>query len=285
MIWVDGSIVPENALKVSVLDRSFEHGLGLFETLRTWNGNALLLDRHLARLARSANVLHLPLDSLMLPDSDAVSQLIQAENLGPDVMLRITLTGGLTEFSGATLWMRAAPLPPAFRREGAIVDLDTWRVEPSDHMAKHKSLNYWARRRAHAAAHGFGLDEVLSSSGPYPETIVWEGSRTNLFVIRDNQLHTSPATGPIVPGIFRGLVLELAREIAMSVDSVSEIRRDQIRFADEVFLTNSVRGIIPVSRATPHQVSKTYDWPAPGPWTQRLSILASDWLNSRGFST
>ena len=285
MIWVDGSIVPDDALKISVLDRSFEHGLGLFETLRTWNAKAPLLDRHLARLIRSAKVLQLPLGTVMLPDDDAVANLVQAEHLGPDLMLRITLTGGLTETSGATLWMRAAPLPPAFRREGAIVDLDTWHVEPTDPMAQHKSLNYWSRRRAHAATHSLGLDEVLSISGPYPETIVWEGSRTNLFVVRDNQLHTSPASGPIVPGIFRGLVLELAREISMSVDSVSEIRRDQLPFADEVFLTNSVRGIIPVSRATPHQVSQTYDWPTPGPWTQRLSILASDWLHSRGSPT
>ena len=51
MIWVGGRIVPDDALTVSVLDRTFEHGLGLFETLRTWGGRAVLLDRHLARLA------------------------------------------------------------------------------------------------------------------------------------------------------------------------------------------------------------------------------------------
>ena len=54
MIWVGGRIVPDDALRVSVLDRTFEHGLGLFETLRTWNGRAPLLDRHLARMTRSA---------------------------------------------------------------------------------------------------------------------------------------------------------------------------------------------------------------------------------------
>ena len=61
MIWVHGEIVPDDALGISVLDRTFEHGLGLFETFRTWNGHATLLDRHLDRLTRSAHELGLPL--------------------------------------------------------------------------------------------------------------------------------------------------------------------------------------------------------------------------------
>ena len=54
MIWVGGRIVPDDALTVSVRDRTFEHGLGLFETLRTWGGRATLLDRHKSRMLRSA---------------------------------------------------------------------------------------------------------------------------------------------------------------------------------------------------------------------------------------
>src|SRR5260370_27177757 len=123
MIWVDGRIVPDDALAISVLDRTFEHGLGLFETLRTWNGRAPLLDRHLARLERSARELGLPINLVMLPDESAVSALVEAQGLGGDVMLRITLTGGRDESTGARLWMRAAPLPPPPRREGALGDV------------------------------------------------------------------------------------------------------------------------------------------------------------------
>ncbi len=79
MIWVAGRIVPDDELKVSVLDRTFEHGLGLFETLRTWNGRAVLLGRHLARLSRSAEELGLPLDPAALPDAGAVADLLRAE--------------------------------------------------------------------------------------------------------------------------------------------------------------------------------------------------------------
>src|SRR5947209_19031845 len=100
MIWVGGRVVPDDALTVSVLDRTFEHGLGLFETLRTWNGRAPLLERHLARMDRSARTLGLPIDSVRLPDGDAVAALREAEGIVGDVALRVTLSGGLAGSGG-----------------------------------------------------------------------------------------------------------------------------------------------------------------------------------------
>ena len=127
LIWVHGEIVPDDALRISVLDRTFEHGLGLFETFRTWNGHATLLDRHLERLLRSAHELGLPLESSQLPDAAAVFQLIEANRAsltpGEDVRLRLTLSGGLatTSVSSSVLWMTAGPLPPPIREPGAVI--------------------------------------------------------------------------------------------------------------------------------------------------------------------
>ena len=69
MIWVDGKIVDDNELKISASDRAFEHGLGLFETLRTWHGGAPLLERHLDRMERSARALGLPFDRFRAAES------------------------------------------------------------------------------------------------------------------------------------------------------------------------------------------------------------------------
>ena len=107
MIWVRGRIVPDDALAISVLDRTFEHGLGLFETLRTWSGQPTLLPRHLDRLTRSAAELGLPYDREALPDREAVRALLAADGRAADAMLRITLSGGTSESSGSTLWMRS----------------------------------------------------------------------------------------------------------------------------------------------------------------------------------
>src|SRR5271167_3267584 len=121
MIWVRGGFLPDLALRVSALDRVFEHGLGLFETFRTWNGHPTLLDRHLERIERSAGELGLALDPRQLPDAQAVRELIAAHEsslgMGQDGRLRLTLSGGLstTPPSGSVLWMTVAPLPPPLR--------------------------------------------------------------------------------------------------------------------------------------------------------------------------
>ncbi len=266
MIWVGGAVVPDEALKVSVADRTFEHGLGLFETLRTWNGVAPLLGEHRARMERSALELgmDLPRD---FPDADAVGALLRAEGVVGDVMLRVTLTGG----PGAALWMKAAPLPFALRRPGAVVDSGGWSVLRDDALARYKTLNYWSRRRANESARRLGFDETLSVS---PDGCVWEGSRTNLFVVRGASLLTPTRDGPIVPGVMRALVLGLAGGLPLEPDEACALTREALNGADEVFLTNSVRGVIPVERVGDHS------WPAPGAWTRRLQVLVADRMGS-----
>jgi branched-subunit amino acid aminotransferase/4-amino-4-deoxychorismate lyase len=284
MIWTDGRVVADDALAVSVLDRTFEHGLGLFETLRTWGGRAPLLDRHLARLSRSAGELGLSLEGVRLPDAEAVSELVAAAGLGADVVLRITLSGGLAsrDGGGASLWIRPAPLPLPPQPKGAVVLLGGWFVFEKDPMARHKSLNYWARRRAYESARAQGFDENLSRSFGHR---VWEGSRTNLFIIKDDTLMTPDTSCPMVPGIMRELVLSLALDIPLhDVVECEGLSIKDLADADEVFLTNSVRGIIPVSRVVaeePPGLGQNVRR-CPGRWTQRLSIAVSDRLRSGG---
>jgi branched-subunit amino acid aminotransferase/4-amino-4-deoxychorismate lyase len=281
MIWVAGRIVPDEELKVSVLDRTFEHGLGLFETLRTWDGRAVLLGRHLDRLRRSAKELGLPIDPASLPDADAVAELLRANHIEGDALLRITLTGSLSDSESSTLWMRSAPLPPPMGEKGATVALGFWEASWSDPLARHKTLNYWLRRMASERGREAGFDEVLSWT---PDASHWEGTRTNLFIIRGDELITPTTAGPIVPGVMRDVVLERAADIPLTVTEDGEITDLTVMAADEIFLTNAVRGIIPVARTSvlAGQCGIRWKGGAPGSWTQRLSILISDWLMQGG---
>jgi branched-subunit amino acid aminotransferase/4-amino-4-deoxychorismate lyase len=289
MIWVAGRIVPDDAVTISVADRTFEHGLGLFETLRTWNGRAVLLDRHLRRLRESAGILELPVHGAVYPDADAVAALLKANAAEGDVLLRITLSGGIKDQGSGTLWMRVAALPASYPPDGISISLGAWEVSPHDPMNQHKVLNYWQRRMAYEEAQRRGFDEVLSStSGRY-----WEGSRTNLFVVEGDRLRTPSTRGPLVSGVMRRLVLELARELPLAIEDDLILTRRSIGEASEVFLTNSVRGIIPVRRAVPPVARRgipigggpafePWVWPAPGRWTRRLALLLSDWLHAGG---
>ncbi len=159
MIWVEGKILPDDGLTISVLDRTFEHGLGLFETLRTWGGRPTLLDRHKARMLRSAEELKLPIDPASLPDAEDVRALLEAEGLKEDRMLRITASGGTAE-APPVVWMRSSQLPSLMGEGGASLLLNAWKVAPKDPMARHKSLNYWSRRLAYEEAQRRGFDEA-----------------------------------------------------------------------------------------------------------------------------
>jgi branched-subunit amino acid aminotransferase/4-amino-4-deoxychorismate lyase len=265
MIWTAGRIVPEDEVRISVLDPTFEHGLGLFETFRTWNGHPTLLSRHLARMVRSARELGLTLDPIALPDEMAVASLVRDGGFAGDATLRITLSGG------SAVWMRAAPLPSSSRTGGAVLG-DPWEVSRADPLARHKTLNYWRRRLAYEKAQSQGCDEALSVSA---DGCYWEGSRTNLFVVMGRMLTTPYKQGPLVPGIMREVVRD--RALALGIDvREGEISQNVFPMVEEAFLTNSVRGIVPLARLSRKKL------PAPGPLTQRLWDEVRSWLEGGG---
>ena len=287
MIWSAGAILPDDGLAIPVADRTFEHGLGLFETLRTWGGRPSLLDAHNARMLRSAEALGLPIDPASLPDLGAVAHLLRAEGIAGDRMLRVTASGG-TASGKSVVWMRSAPLPEPIHEDGASLLLDAWKINPDDSMARHKSLNYWSRRLAHEEARRRGFDESLSGTAEnHAGDFYYEGSRANLFLVMDWRfgigplgigrptIFTASEAGPIVPGIMRRLVLDVARELPVEVEEVEGLNAEWLDGRGEVFLTNSVREIIPVRRAVLAGNGLEYTWPAPGRWTRKLQELVS----------
>jgi branched-subunit amino acid aminotransferase/4-amino-4-deoxychorismate lyase len=271
MIWVRGQILADDALQISVLDRTFEHGLGLFETCRTWNSHPTLLPRHLRRLRRSAAELDLALDPANLPDSQAVRDLLIADGREGDAVLRITLSGGVSASSAGALWMRSFPLPQPIGGEG--ITLGPTSMAQGVPLAGHKTLNYWQNRLMFDDARGKGCDESLTISA---DGIVWEGSRSNIFVVIDGELLTPPCDGRVLPGIMRAVVLEQAVQLGLNV------RETPLRLVDpsfrprEVFLTNSVRGIMPVGQWGAAR------YPTPGTIARRLWDEILPWLESGG---
>jgi len=271
MIWVRGRLVADDTLRISVLDRTFEHGLGLFETLRTWNRRPTLLPRHLDRLRCSAELLGIPIDPDHLPTADDVLDLLPANGFQGDAMVRITLSGGLSETSGSTLWMRASSLPATVAAEG--LRLGPVRPAREDVLAGFKSLNYWPNRMLHEMSRARGFDECLTidSAGT-----IREGSRTNIFVVVGGELATPPNNGRIVPGIMRGVVLERAARLGLAVEEADLNLFDRASEPEEVFLTNAVRGVVPVGSWGDAR------FPAPGPVTARIQDDLNAWLESGG---
>ncbi len=275
MIWSRGELIPDESLRISVLDRTFEHGLGLFETFRTWNGHATLLGRHLDRMVRSAGALGLDLDPRDLPDETAVIRLLRAVEPAEssDLRFRLILSGGLSASSSASrLWMTAGPLAPTSPHRGVCCIHRSILADPADPLARHKTLNYWRRRIEQERAAAEGADEVVCVT---PDGLICEGTRSNLFLVRGGVLITPGIDGPLLDGIMRRVVIERARKMDIEVVE-GPVPLGAIDAATEAFLTNSVRGILPVARLL-HA-----GWSAPGLLTRRLWETILPWLRSGG---
>jgi len=181
--------------------------------------------------------------------------------------------------------MRDSPLPPPPRTGGAVISMGPWEVAHTEPLARHKCLNYWSKRRAFEASQRLGFDEVLSAT--VRGFCFWEGSRTNLFLVKRGELVTPSLDGPVLPGVMRALVLETARAGGWTVREESDVSRAMLCQADEVFLTNSVRGVVPVAQAHGPGAPGPgpWNWAAPGPETERLSALVNNRLESGGDRT
>jgi branched-chain amino acid aminotransferase len=252
-------------------DRGLRAGLGLFETILCLDGRPVAWDRHLARLAASAARF-----GIRCPASRelraALDQVLAADALAAKrTRARITLTGGpgpldLTPGSAPLAWLEAAATdPPA---ASATAALCPWTRNERDPLAGHKCTSYAGNLVARAWAARHSLDEPL-----FPNTRgeLCEGATTNVFFVLDGIVRTPLVTTGCLPGVTRGIVLELARAHGVPAEE-GEFAAARLTDASEVFLTSATRGIQPLGRCGNRDLS------APGPLTQRLQHAYAEWL-------
>ncbi|MBL9017365.1 MAG: aminotransferase class IV [Myxococcales bacterium] len=245
-ISIDGQLVaPEHAM-ISVLDRGLLYGDGLFEVLRTWHGAPVDLPAHLDRLYASAEALaRRAIDRGAL--AAAVHATLAAAGAG-EQRIRIVLTRGPGALSARTEELGpgraiviAEPLPELPTEVAcAVVD---WPL-PRRPGPAHKSLAYLDHIVARDLARAAGADEALRLDG---QGLVVEGATSNVHVVVDGTLVSPPAAAGALPGVVRGRLLAAAARLGIAVRE-DRITVDQLRAADEILLTSSLRGVVAVTR-------------------------------------
>ena len=257
LIWLDGELRDADSARVSVFDHGLTVGDGVFETLKTQDGRAFALSRHLDRLAASAAGLGLP-----EPDRDEVTRacraVLDAVPL-PLGRLRITYTGGLSPLgsdrgdAAPTLVVAHAETPR--RPDTTAVITVPWTRNERGALAGLKTTSYAENVIALARARQEAASEALFANTAGQ---LCEGTGTNVFVVLDGELHTPPLSAGCLAGITRALVLEWtgARETELPMDCLDR--------AEEVFLTSSTRDVQAVRRVDGRELPE-----APGPVTAK----------------
>ena len=256
-IYLNDRIVQEERARISVFDRGFLYGDGVFETVRIYDGRPVWLERHLARLARSCRQIHLPLPEKQWP---AIFQKVIDKNRVDHAAIRLTLSRGgrgresATPDAGAGPTLRSGqapvlfprPLPhvtPAQRRKGVKIILATIRrPSPLSHPAQAKTLNYLNNLLAkQEAAERDAFEGLMLTTGGH----LAECSMSNVFFIKDRILYTPSLACGVLPGITREVVLEVAPTLGLQPRE-GRYRPESLYEADECFLTSSGVGILPV---------------------------------------
>lgn len=268
--YIDGVwTTPEHAT-VPVHDRGFLYGDGVFESLRTRAGAPVRLDAHLTRLRTGAATLGIGPVPARTTLAEIVVEAVERAGL-PDAYVRITVTrGASTGFdpaaSGAPhVVVTALALPRRPRPEGAVLALLAPGPIPVDPPPDVKATGAFLRHtlgrlRAHAA----GADDGVWRD---PDANVTEATTSNVFAVTGGVLRTPPPS-VCLPGITRGDVLWAAQAEGMTT-STDPLPTEVVLAADEVFLTNSVGGVQPVTR-----IGSTVL--AAGPVTRRLAEIAAE---------
>ena len=249
-VFLNGDFIEEEEANISVFDRGFMYGDGVFETLRIYNGKPFLFDRHIGRLSHG-------LGSLFIGDKYSFSEylehtreLIEKNNVTEGV-LRIQATRGpgkrgysTTGNYDPTVLISLHEAPNIDPNNILPVKLATSTQILSDHdpFSTLKTTNKLANIVALREAEKIGMDDALLTNQTGNIT---EASGSNVFWIKNNALLTPPVSSGCLSGITRGMILELA--IAMNLPAAQQdITPTQLGDAESVFLTNSVREIQPV---------------------------------------
>lgn len=231
LAWWNGRLVPPGEVRIDPGDPGFLLGDGLFETLRVDGGWAVDVDAHLDRLLAGLERIGIGLPEDRSDLARAVESVAGAAPR-PVARMRITVTRRPTRL------ITAAPYTPPSGNVDVILLPEPW-VDSRSPLAGLKSLSYQANRLALARAERAGAFEALLLN---ERGRLAEGSRTNVLVRLAGELVTPPLADGCLPGTVRRRLLESGRVKERSVDV------EEVRGAQEILLTNSLIGVLPVGR-------------------------------------
>ena len=244
--WINDKLVPIEDAQVSVLDHGFTVADGVFETLLVNDGKVFAVDRHLVRLAKSASGL-----GIAMPDvsaiKNAISQVLATNSLIEFGRMRVTVTSGAGPL-GSDRTSTPATLVISLAEQAAWpastkILLVPWTRNENSPLAGLKTTSYAENVYALDAAKRQGFSEAVfcDTSGR-----LCEGTGSNIFLVKDDQIFTPSDASGLLRGITRDLVIEWANDSGFTVVE-RDVNPMELWDADEVFITSSTRDIHPVS--------------------------------------
>lgn len=272
-VLINGRLADSGKARVSVFDRGFMYGDGVFETMRCYAGTVFKCDEHIDRLYTSLRVLGIKPPRPKAELKDDIYRTLRA-NILKNAYVKVIVTRGqgrfgigykdsfrpnaviiAKEFEGYPEWMHG---------KGLSVEVAGITQNEGSVLSRVKSLNFLPYIIARFEAKDMGFDEAILVN---TKGHLAEAATSNVFLVRRGRLITPSLLDGILPGIARATVLSIAKRLRIPVSERS-VRPEEIAGADEAFLTNSLAEVLPVTSIGRKRIGSG----SPGELTKLLHI-------------
>jgi branched-chain amino acid aminotransferase len=251
-VYIDGTLYPKRKAKISVFDHGLLYGDGVFEGIRVYSGRIFRFAEHMDRLYEGAAVIRLQIPLSRPKLEQAVVDTVKASGM-MDAYIRLVVTRGQGDLgldpekcsrSSIIIIVDKIQLyDEKLYQEGIqIITASTRRISPNMISQRVKSLNYLNNIIAKMEANLVGVPESLMLSA---DGYVCECSADNIFIVKRGELLTPSPEFPILLGVTRTVVMEIAVRKGVPVRELPLTIQD-VYVADECFLTGTGAELIPV---------------------------------------
>lgn len=247
IVYLNGEYVPLPDAKVSVLDRGFIFGDGIYEVIPAYNKTPFRLTQHLQRLQNSLDAIRLDNPHTQQQWADIINGVVdRSESAHQSVYIQITRGVAQRDHpfpanTQPTVFCMTNPLPEmdetSFRKGIAAITLDDFRWLHCNIKATSLLPNILLKQAA--------VDKGAQEAILIRDNEVTEGSASNIFIVSQGVIKTAPKSSLLLPGITRDLIVELAHEHGLALEETS-FTKTELQAADEIWVTSSTKEIMPV---------------------------------------
>lgn len=242
IVFLNGKFISPQEAKISPLCPAFLYGLGLFETMRSYNGNIVYFDSHLRRIKKSAGLIGINFPYPIIKIKEIIKEAVKRSGFR-DIHLRLTLWNS---GAGTDILVVARKYQPPLQKkykQGLRACISLLRQEEKSFLAGIKTSNRLLYELSYQQAKNKEFDEsiILNNIG-----YISEASRSNIFFIQDKQLFTPSLECGCLRGITRKVIFDLAKKYSIPLNE-GKFRLDDLYNSDEAFLTNSLVGVMPLT--------------------------------------
>lgn len=251
-VFINGKLIDAEKAKISIFDRSFLYGDAVFETMRGYAGVVFKLDSHISRLIDSLKALRIKHAYTKDYLKKAVYKTLNSNEL-KSAYVRVVVTRGegrfgighkdtftpnfiivAKNFEGYPKWMFS---------KGVSAKIIGVSNEYSI-LSNIKTANYLNFILSRFNAQDAGFDEAILAN---TKGQITEGATSNIFLIKSNSILTPSIKSGVLPGITRSVIIDIAKKLKIPVKEMAVSRRE-LSQADELFLTNSLAEVLPVTK-------------------------------------